>query len=400
MKKARISTLFTVVALIAVGIYILYQVTANLTQQIRTVDVLEVTVEDKISARGMFVREQLVVTASGRTGTAEYLVQDGDKVSKGQKLAVLFEGDAARVAYSQADELEERLAAVEYAYSMITSGVDSQKMDQLIFDDIAAITESLSQGDAGRVGSDYSALQQLVVSRGATEDDKAAFEGQISQLKQEIAGYQKQYSGNSSSLRAPDSGYFTGGLDGYEAVLTPELLETVSPQELQSLQPAQQEGVGSITTGFRWYYAVVLDKVQADRLQQRASLEVYFPELSTQSLEMQVNRLETVGEQSILVLESTRMDPLFLTAREQDIDIVVGRHSGLKVPSQALRQQEGEWGVFVLDGSVAVFKPITWNYSTESYFLVPCAASSKEGLFRYDRVIVQGRNLAENKVVQ
>ena len=115
MKKARISTLFTVLALIAVGIYILYQVTANLTQQIRTVDVLEVTVEDKISARGMFVREQLVVTASGRTGTAEYLVQDGDKVSKGQKLAVLFEGDAARVAYSQADELEERLAAVEYA---------------------------------------------------------------------------------------------------------------------------------------------------------------------------------------------------------------------------------------------------------------------------------------------
>ena len=71
MKKARISTLFTVLALIAVGIYILYQVTANLTQQIRTVDVLEVTVEDKISARGMFVREQLVVTASGKTGTEE-----------------------------------------------------------------------------------------------------------------------------------------------------------------------------------------------------------------------------------------------------------------------------------------------------------------------------------------
>ena len=247
MKKARISTLFTVLALIAVGIYILYQVTANLTQQIRTVDVLEVTVEDKISARGMFVREQLVVTASGKTGTAEYLVQDGDKVSKGQKLAVLFEGDAARVAYSQADELEERLAAGEYAYSMITSGVDSQKMDQLIFDDIAAITESLSQGDAGRVGRDYSALQQLVVSRGATEDDKAAFEGQISQLKQEIASYQKQYSGSSSSLRAPDSGYFTGGLDGYEAVLTPELLQH---NILRSSNCSSCSGHGSNHTDF------------------------------------------------------------------------------------------------------------------------------------------------------
>ena len=91
MKKARISTLFTVLALIAVGIYILYQVTANLTQQIRTVDVLEVTVEDKISARGMFVREQLVVTASGKAGTestggdqrAELIDQKSDGIAGG-----------------------------------------------------------------------------------------------------------------------------------------------------------------------------------------------------------------------------------------------------------------------------------------------------------------------------
>ena len=70
------------------------------------------------------------------------------------------------------------------------------------------------------------------------------------------------------------------------------------------------------------------------------------------------------------------------------------------MPAQALRQQDGAWGVFVLDGNVASFKPVTWNYSTDSYFLVPCAKSSKEGLFRYDRVIVQGRNLADNKVIR
>ena len=400
MKKARISTLFTVLALIAVGIYILYQVTANLTQQIRTVDVLEVTVEDKISARGMFVREQLVVTASGKTGTAEYLVQDGDKVSKGQKLAVLFEGDAARVAYSQADELEERLAAVEYAYSMITSGVDSVKMDRLIFDSVAGMGESLAKGDVTKVTADYSALQQLVVSRGATEDDKEAFEKQIAALKQEIAGYQKQYSGGSDSLRAPDSGYFTGGLDGYETVLTYDRLDTLTPAELKGLQPAAAQGVGSLTTEFNWYYAVVLPKAQADLLQKRDTLEVYFPELSADKLELSVYRLETVGEEAILILKCKRMEPMFLTAREQDIDIVCGTYSGLKVPFQALRQQEGAWGVFVLDGNVAAFKPVTWNYSTDSYFLVPCAASSKEGLFRYDRVIVQGRDLADNRVIR
>lgn len=399
MKRSRVSTLCTIAFLLAVVAYIGYQVIANLTQQIRTVDALEVTVEEKLSARGYFIREQIPV--SGGSGTAEYLVEDGAKVAKNQRVAVLFDGADAHRAYDEAYQLEERLAAVQYAYSMITSGVDSLKMDQLIFKDILSINEHLEKGEAWRVSGDYSALQQLVVSRGATEADKEAFEQQIKQLEGEIANAKKQYASGSSNIRAADSGYFVSRLDGYETLLTVDCIDSLTPDDLTALQPAQTDGVGSLTTGFRWYYAVVLTEEQADKLQQRKSLEVYFPELSAQKQVLEVERLETYPDgRAILVLKSERMEPLWLTAREQDIDIVAGIYTGLKVPAQALRQQDGAWGVFVLDGSVASFKPVTWNYSTESYFLVPCAASSKAGLFRYDRVIIQGKDLADSKIVR
>ena len=399
MKRSRVSTVCTIAFLLAVAVYIVYQVVANLTQQIRTVDALEVTVEDKISARGFFIRQQIPV--SGGSGRAEYLVEDGDKVSKNQRIAVLFDGEETQRAYDQAYQLEQRLAALKYAYSMITSGVDSLKMDQLIFDDILSINEYLEKGEVWRVGSDYSALQQLVVTRGATESDKASFEGQIKQLEGEIANAKKQYASGSSSIRAADAGYFVSGLDGYETLLTADRLDTLTPDDLTGLQPAAGEGVGSLTVDFQWYYAVVLTEEQADKIQQRKTLEVYFPELSVRKLELEVCRLETYPDgRAILVLKSDRMEPLWLTAREQDIDIVAGTYTGLKVPAQALRQQEGQWGVFVLDGSVASFKPVTWQYGTESYLLVPCAPSAKEGLFRYDRVIVQGKNLADDKIVQ
>lgn len=399
MKRSRVSTLCSIAFLLAVAVYIVYQVAANLTQQIRTVDALEVTVEDKISARGCFIRQQIPV--AGGSGRAEYLVEDGDKVAKNQRVAVLFDGEEAHRAYDQAYELEERLAAVKYAYSMITSGVDSLKMDQLIFGDIRSINKNLEKGEAWRVGSDYSALQQLVVSRGATEADKAAFEEQIRQLEGEIAGAKKQYASGSSSIRAADAGYFVSGLDGYETVLTVDRLDTLTPDDLTNLQPAAGEGAGSLTVGYQWYYAVVLTEAQADKIQQRKTLEVYFPELSTRRLELAVERLETYPDgRAVLILKSERMEALWLTAREQDIDIVAGTYTGLKVPSRALRQQDGQWGVFVLDGSVASFKPVTWQYGTESYLLVPCAASPKEGLFRYDRVIVQGKDLSDDKIVQ
>ena len=56
MKRFRATTILTLIILIAAIGYIAYQMTANLTQQIRTVDAMEVTVEEKISARGMFIR--------------------------------------------------------------------------------------------------------------------------------------------------------------------------------------------------------------------------------------------------------------------------------------------------------------------------------------------------------
>lgn len=400
MKRFRATTLFTLIILIAAIGYIAYQMTANLTQQIRTVDAMEVTVEEKISARGMFIREQLILTGGGGK-TAEYLVEDGEKVSVGQRLAVFFQGEDARQAFDRASLLREQLSALEYAYSMITSGVDSRKMDSLIFDRIADVSEKLAEGEAARVSGDYSALQQLVVSRGATEDDKAAFEEQIAQLKKEIRTYQSQYDQSSSSLWAPDTGYFVSGLDGLESVLTVDRLDSLTPADLDEPQAEPQEGLGAISTGFSWYYALTLSKEQADKLQQRKTLDIYFPELSTDKLTVKVHRLESYPDgRAILILKSERMDPMYLIAREQDIDIVVDTYTGLKVPSQALRQQEGEWGVFVLDGSIASFKPVSWTYSTESYFLVPCAPSAKEGLYRYDRIITQGKNLADNKVVQ
>ena len=64
MKKSRVSTLCTIAFLLAVAVYIVYQVVANLTQQIRTVDALEVTDEE--------IEEQIREGIQASSYTAEY----------------------------------------------------------------------------------------------------------------------------------------------------------------------------------------------------------------------------------------------------------------------------------------------------------------------------------------
>ncbi|MBR5390167.1 MAG: hypothetical protein IK141_02565 [Clostridia bacterium] len=398
--KRKGSILLTALLVAALLAYIGYQVMENLTRQIRTVDALEITVEDKISASGWFVRGQTVVT--GETGaSAEYLVSDGEKVSKGENIAVFFSDDGARQTYDSARTMQTRLDALEYAYSMFISGTDSAKLDRLIFDDMTAISAALAQGDPSRIGGDYAAVQQLIVSRSGSEIDRETFEARIGELKKQMETQQKQAFSGSSRLKAPVSGYFVSGIDGYESVLTPDMLAEITPDMLERLDPAEDAGgVGTVTTGFCWYYVTVLTAEQATALQQRSAARVSFPGLGGGEITAEIVRLQTYDDgRAVLVLESDRMQPEYLTSRQQDIDIVTNVYTGLKVPTRALRQNDGRWGVYVLDGSVVTFKPVSWVYQTDSYYLVPTAESAKTGLYRYDRIIVQGSGLEENQVV-
>lgn len=398
MKQIR--KVLGILAVLAILIYVAWQVANNLTEQIRTVDAMEITVEDKIPVRGWFIRQQTLV--EGRDGAAEYLLPDGEKAARGERLAVFFSDESARQAYAQTQALQSRLDALEYAYSLITGGTDSLKLDQRIADQIAALDGSLSAGETRGVAEGYAALQQLVASRGSTGADKERFEERIAALQQEIAAGRSSYASASSYVKAPESGYFISGADGYETVLTTELLDTLTPEKLDALQPdPASTGVGSIVTGYRWYFAAVLEKEQAAALQQRETVQLYFPELSRRLLTMRLYRLQSGDDgRAILILESDEMLPDYLTCRQQDADLLAGTYTGLKVPAQALRQKDGQWGVYVLDGSVAEFKPIQWIYQTESYYLVPSAESAKKGLYRYDRMITQGKDLADEKVIQ
>ncbi len=397
--KRKATTVLTALVVLAVLIYTAYQVAENLTQQIQTVDALEVTVEDKISLRGWFVRQQTVVT-SDQTGTAEFLVADGDKVSKGESIAVFFSGEDARQDFDRAKSLQDQLKAVEYAYSMVTSGADSLKMDQLIFDDMTDISAALAAGDPSRIVGEYAAMQQLIVSRGGDDSNREVFEERIAQLKKEISDYQSRYSSASSRLRAPVSGYFTAGTDGYEQILTSAVLADITPDELENLRPESIDGVGCVSTGFCWYYTAVLTADQAALLGAKEKITVAFPGLTQGNLTMSVVRLQSYDDgRAVLVLKSDRMLREFLTAREQDADLVAGTYTGLKVPTAALRMSEGQWGVYVLEGSVVNFKPVEWIYQTDSYYLVPVADSAKAGLYRYDKIIIQGSGLENNRIV-
>ena len=382
-------------------VYIGFQVFSNLSERIVTVDATVVTVEDKLSVEGVFVRAQQLVMGEGGK-TAEYLVADGAKVARGQSLALFFESGSAMSSYQAIQALDSQIDALNYVMRSVAGGSDAKRLDDRIYSALTDLSAQLDTGNAKAAAERYPLLQQMALTRGSGLD--VGFSARLEALQAEKKTLQSSMSGSASSLSAPASGYFFRYPDGFEAVLTPDIIPQLTPEKLRGLKPDsaafEPQVVGTLVESYAWYFVAICDKTAADAIKDRATVDIYFPQLGAESIRVNIDSAVTFEGETILVLKSGLMDSRYLATRNQPADLVVAQYTGIKVPREALRQVEGQWGVYCLDGAMAKFKPVKWVYQTDTYVLVEQAKDVGSGLFMYDKIIIRGREISDNMVLR
>lgn len=389
---------------ILLGLFVLYlgyQLFGNMWQSIKTKEALVTTVEETVDAQGIFVRDQILVTGSGGS-SARYLVENGERVGKGQQVAVFFKSEASAQIFQTCQELEYKLDALKESYAKLTSGMDSLQMDSQIYSTLQQLAGQLASGRTEGVSQLYASLNQLILSRGSGDGSGDALKAQIAQVETELKAAKAQLGGGSKSIYASQAGYFVKSSDGYETQFTVASLNSLSIAGVKEAAPDlnADSAVGSLVQDFAWYYAAVVDHDTAEALRNRSSIRARFPQISDTLIQMTVETIRTEGDEALVILKSTDMNAKYLTARHESIQLVLNTYTGIQVPREALRQADGKWGVYCLDGSVARFKPVEWVYQTDDYYLVPAAGRPADGLYQYDKMILGAKNLANGQVMK
>ena len=387
--------------LILFALYLCYQLVGNMGASIRTKEALVTTVEETVDAGGIFVRNQILVTGKGGS-SARYLVENGERVAKGQQVALFFQTESAAQTFQLCQDLEYQLNALKDTYANLTSGMDSLKMDSMIYDVLQQLAAALDSGQTVGLSKLYASLNQLVISRGNGDGDNTALQAQIKQVEADLKAAKAQLSGGSKAVTAPHAGYFLKSSDGYETRFTVEGLSALTIADVKQATADVDAGsaVGSVLQDFCWYYAAVVDHDTAEALRNRSSISARFPKISDTLVQMSIESIRTEGNQALVILKSTDMSAKYLSARTENIQLVLHTYTGIQVPRQALRQVDGRWGVYCMDGSLTKFKPVEWVYQTDEYYLVPSAARPSEGLYQYDKMIIGAKNLADGQVVK
>lgn len=394
----RIIVLIAVVALL---FYAGYMALNYFRNPLSTILAVEVSVSEGRSVEGWVVREEQLLTSSSAITVPER--SEGEKVGAGQVVAMGYNDADAQTRQDQIESLSAQLEQLNYATTVAAEAGDTTSLDDAVFQQLTAwakLTASQSLSESVEVST---ALKGLILRHGADDGALTVLNSQIAQLQSQLTALEAQAVGDTTSINAPVSGYFSGDVDGYEQVLTPELLSTLSIAQLESLEPAaiDRNAFGRLITSSRWYYVAAVPTESLEELEAGDTVTVQFAISGSESLPMQVDHLgDDENGRSLLVLSSESSLQSVTLLRRQQADIILRFHHGLRVPKEAIRTDEsGNTGVYILETTSAQWKPVTLLYDDGDSYVVALDKSVTDNLWPGDEIIVNAKELYDGKVV-
>ena len=380
------------------------------------------TEDHAITVTGYVVREEKVLDESG--DLVYYSRREGERVSKGGSVALLYSSAEALRTANDLRELEHRMEQLLYARSLAGSIQSTVSLDDEVCDALTDFHAARASGNI-RTVTDASRSVRAAVLRynyaytGTDELDRA-----IASLQQEIDALAQTVGGAVTNVRAPRSGLFSSLVDGYEAVLTPESLENMTPADYLSLKPYGVNSLGKMVYGLKWYFVTLVPAEDAKEISTGDRVGLRFQAGLDLDLKLTVERISGEEDgQCLVVLSSDENLGLTTLLRHQTAQIVFESYSGLRVPRSAVRivwetvlDEEGQpvlnadgsekrrqvYGVYCLWGSMARFKRVNILWQEDEFMIVESAQAgdTMRCLRPGDQVITAAEDLYDGKVIE
>ena len=401
MKQGK--SYFTVILwilLAAIAAYFGYNVVSSLYAPLMTATVTPYEAGAGYYASGFVVREEELLYS--QYGTTVLNCAEGAHVAANDAVATGYRSEDAKTRQTRIDELSGQIEQLQYAWSAVSSVYDQAALDADIAGDLAQLSRYLALRDMNSVSDLSPELKGLILRRTGSDSDSGSLQARISTLQAELETLEAQSAGDTSAILAGKAGTFSAAVDGYESVLTPERLMEMTVAEFESVQPDETDAnaIGRLVTSATWYYACVVPASELSGVEEGDRATLTFARDYYQPVTMRVARLggNEAGSR-LLVLSSDRALQNVTLLRQQSAEIVFTSYSGLRVPKSAVRVENGQTGVYILEGTLAKWKPIAILHDTGESYVVTLDTSSTNNLWPGDELIINAKNPYDGKVV-
>ena len=363
-----------------------------LSNPLTTVTAQEFTADVSVSTVGLIVRDEMQLTSP--YDDALPIPAEGRRVSAGQILALSGQSDCS----------PETLAALRQqitAYSTaIDSNISKKDLDTAIDARLTDCAVRAALRQTSQASSD--ALKGLILRDSA---DSSALQTRFSALESRLEILTSHEEAGIHAITAAHAGWFSARADGYEAILTPHLLETLDAQNFPALAhaaiPLSDNVYGKLIRSGTWYYVTVLESTQLTGVEIGNTVSVSMGNALPQSISMRVERLDRSNTAAcVLVLSCDEYIQDVASLRMLDCILTFRTYEGLQIPKESVKTDGARRpGVYVLEGAVARWIPVDILLTTPDYYIVRCDRTDAKQLWPGAEILL-GNNLYDGKVVQ
>ena len=406
-QKANLKKLLIGALSVLLIVYIVYQAYMIIHNPVGTELAYEFTVEDKLTADVFVARDETYVI-NRQKGTVIAAVENGSRVSKGEEVAHIFSETEAADTYLKLRELEQEIDRYERLAKQSDNYLfNVRDLENYIDEETIDLVTLISERNFSRLDEQVNDFRNKVVTKQISTGSVIDFGSKLAALKAQYETLSKENITHRNVV-ASESGYYINGADGYENIVDYKEIKNITTDEVRAALAAEpqavpEDAVGRIVKEFNWYLITVVESKQVSGLRTGRSITVNLPYSSISSIDAKVYAMSEnrdTGEIA-LVLSCNLMNPDVASLRHEAAEIVIASHTGLKIPTSALRvNDDGDKGVYVLSGNIAKFKKVNIIYS-EKDFVLSKAEEGQDGYVRlYDNIITEGKDLYDGKVVK
>lgn len=341
IKKLNRKKIFIYIAFILLLSYLIYAVYLLVKQPTNKVTVENGTLYLEETDIGYVIRDEQVVKGNNYKNGMEQIKNEGEKTAK---------GDAVYRYYSKNEEgLKQQIAELDEKVQEALKGQTSISYSEvkLLENQLDEKIELLSKTtDISKISEYQKQINDIVTKKAKLSGESSAAGSYLKQLYNQRAELEEQLNSGAEYITAPISGIVSYKVDGLEEILTPNNFSTLSKEFLESLNLktgqliATNDECGKIIDSSKCYIATISDSEEARNAQVDEKIQIRLS--NNKVIDAKITYISQENEEeTLIILEIDKQISELANYRKISFDLIWWSSTGLKVPNQAIVEENG-----------------------------------------------------------
>lgn len=288
---------------------------------------------------GYVIRNEKVVKGENYKNGMEQIIGEGSRAAVNENIFRYYSTNEENLKQKIADldvKIQDTMSQEEGIFTsdakILENQIDDKIQDINKVNDISKLTE-------------YKKEIESLVSKKAKIAGEASPQGSyLRKLIEERKKYETELNSGAEYVKAPMSGIVSYRVDGLEETLTPDNFSSLNKEYLESLNlntgkiVASNEECGKVIDNFECYIATISSSEEAQNAKVGDSVKVRLSNNAEISAEI-TNLIKDENNEVVIILKVQKQIEELINYRKITFDLIWWSASGLKVPNQAIVQE-------------------------------------------------------------